>query len=84
MNDTHVAEAGSSSEKSRGYVSYTELQGHTTLSSLWVVINGIVYDLTVFLSSHPGGTGPLLKYAGKDATWAHTVPARTDERTDED
>ncbi|KAH9977872.1 FMN-dependent dehydrogenase-domain-containing protein [Lactifluus volemus] len=68
MNDTHVAEAGSSSEKSRGYVSYTELQGHTTLSSLWVVINGIVYDLTVFLSSHPGGTGPLLKYAGKDAT----------------
>ncbi|KAI0251317.1 FMN-dependent dehydrogenase-domain-containing protein [Lactifluus subvellereus] len=70
MNDTQIAATASASEKPRGYVSYAELQRHTTRSSLWVLINGIVYDLTAFLSSHPGGTGPLLKYAGKDATKA--------------
>jgi L-lactate dehydrogenase (cytochrome) len=84
MSDTQLAEADTASEKPRGYVSYAELQRHATPSSLWVLINGIVYDLTAFLSLHPGGTGPLLKYAGKDATWAHPVPACTCERTDED
>jgi cytochrome b involved in lipid metabolism len=83
MNDTQVAEAEGTAEKPRRYVSYAELQRHTTLSSLWVLINGVVYDLTAFLSSHPGGTGPLLKYAGKDATWVHLVPARTCECIDE-
>jgi L-lactate dehydrogenase (cytochrome) len=79
MNDTQIATTGSASEKPRGGVSYAELQRHTTRSSLWVLINGIVYDLTAFLSSHPGGTDPLLKYAGKDATWALPVLACTDE-----
>jgi L-lactate dehydrogenase (cytochrome) len=41
---------------------------HNTKESLWIVINGQVYDLTNFLPNHPGGQKILLKYAGKDAT----------------
>jgi cytochrome b involved in lipid metabolism len=33
-----------------------------------VIIHGGVYDLTPFLSEHPGGKKILLKHAGIDAT----------------
>lgn len=38
-------------------------------NGIWVVIEGKVYDLTEFLSMHPGGTAIILKYAGKDASF---------------
>ena len=68
MNDTEVV--APVADEPRGPVSYAELQRHTNSSSIWVLIGGIVYDVTSLLSSHPGGTGPLFKYAGKDATLA--------------
>ncbi|XP_017043074.1 cytochrome b5 [Drosophila ficusphila] len=36
----------------------------------WLIIKGNVYDVTKFLSEHPGGSEALLEYAGKDATKA--------------
>ncbi|KAK4203326.1 putative cytochrome b2, mitochondrial precursor [Triangularia verruculosa] len=48
-----------------------ELSQHSTLTSLWLSINGIVYDLTAFASSHPGGLEILLQYAGQDASEAY-------------
>lgn len=49
-------------------VTVEEVQKHTGLDTgVWVVINGKVYDLTEFLSRHPGGAKIILKYAGKDA-----------------
>jgi len=72
--DTHeldnVGTANVSNEP-RGYISFAELRHHKSRSSLWILINGIVYDVTAILSSHPGGAGPLLKHAGSDATWAY-------------
>lgn len=41
---------------------------HASADSCWSIIHGVVYDLTPFLKSHPGGSAILLKYAGKDAT----------------
>ena len=82
MVDTEVV--GDAIDGPRRYVSYTELQRHANRSSLWVLISGIVYDVTSLLSSHPGGTGPLLKYAGKDATCAYTNLANSFECTNRD
>ncbi|KAM0276112.1 hypothetical protein ACHAQH_007086 [Verticillium albo-atrum] len=45
-----------------------EVAKHNTTESCWVVLYGDVYDVTDFLSSHPGGTKIILKLAGKDAT----------------
>ncbi|KAM0332284.1 hypothetical protein ACHAQA_002560 [Verticillium albo-atrum] len=45
-----------------------EVAKHNTAESCWVVLYGDVYDVTDFLSSHPGGTKIILKLAGKDAT----------------
>ncbi|KAL5480695.1 hypothetical protein ACEPAI_9635 [Sanghuangporus weigelae] len=44
---------------------------HHSSKSCWVIIRNEVYDVTGFLSSHPGGANIILKYAGKDATEAY-------------
>lgn len=41
---------------------------HTSPDSCWVVLYGHVYDVTDFLSSHPGGSKVILQLAGRDAT----------------
>jgi L-lactate dehydrogenase (cytochrome) len=43
-----------------------------------VIINNTVYDITDFVDSHPGGSGILLKYAGRDATEAFEPLHRAD------
>ncbi|KAF4214300.1 hypothetical protein CNMCM8980_000003 [Aspergillus fumigatiaffinis] len=45
-----------------------EVAKHNTPDSCWVILYGKVYDVTDFLSEHPGGARIILKLAGKDAT----------------
>ncbi|KAI5075116.1 hypothetical protein GOP47_0009192 [Adiantum capillus-veneris] len=57
-----------SSEKRALAVSLEELQKHASADDLWISINGKVYDVTPWLTSHPGGDIPLLSLAGQDVT----------------
>ena len=41
---------------------------HNTAEDCWMAIDGNVYDLSAFLSQHPGGDQVLLEVAGKDAS----------------
>jgi len=41
---------------------------HASQESCWVILYGKVYDVTDFLSSHPGGSKVILQLAGRDAT----------------
>ncbi|OXG35145.1 L-mandelate dehydrogenase [Cryptococcus neoformans Bt120] len=49
-------------------IPYDEVQKHATRGDCWVIIDGMVYDVTDFVSQHPGGAEVILRNAGKDAT----------------
>ncbi|KAI1767054.1 FMN-dependent dehydrogenase-domain-containing protein [Hypoxylon sp. FL1150] len=48
----------------------SEVSKHATQDSCWMVLHGNVYDITSFLSKHPGGRSILLTNAGQDASAA--------------
>lgn len=54
----------------RGPYTIEEVAKHNTPSSLWVIMNRKVYDVTAFHKRHPGGAAVLLQMGGKDATAA--------------
>ncbi len=52
-----------------GYTS-AEVATHATRTSCWTSINGNVYDVTTWISKHPGGADAILSLCGKDGTAA--------------
>lgn len=53
---------------SMGKITFEEVSKHNNARDCWVILYGKVYDLTEFLPEHPGGSGVIVKQAGKDAT----------------
>lgn len=50
-------------------ITLDEVQQHSTADDAWLVLDGRVYNITMFLRYHPGGQDILIKRAaGRDAT----------------
>jgi hypothetical protein len=67
-------------EFGQSYINYL-LVGHNTADSCLVGLHGNIYDITDFISVHPGSPETLLVHAGQDATVTfeavgHSVTAR--------
>lgn len=45
-----------------------EVATHNTSDNAWIIIDSLVYDISKFVKSHPGGQVVLRPYFGKDAT----------------
>ena len=45
-----------------------EVSAHCSRSDCWLIIGGLVYDVTGWVDKHPGGQGPLLKLGAPPAT----------------
>lgn len=52
-----------------------EVIEHSTESDCWLIIDNRVYDVTEFISKHPGGAERIITYCGKDATTAFATQA---------
>lgn len=50
-------------------ITMEEVELHNSKGSLWSVLNGKVYDLTMYLDYHPGGEKKLMMGAGTDMTF---------------
>lgn len=48
--------------------SFSEIQSRSSKNNCWTVINGEVYDLTQWISKHPGGSKAILSLCGKDGS----------------
>jgi cytochrome b involved in lipid metabolism len=53
--------------KPSGYTT-AQVAQHAGAASCWSVVNGSVYDLTSYVSRHPGGERKILNMCGTDAT----------------
>ncbi len=51
-------------------LSLAEIAKHNSASDCWLLINNNIYNITSFLSAHPGGAGAIIPYCGKEATQA--------------
>lgn len=58
---------------------FQEVAKHSSPSSLWIVINNHVYDVTEFIYKHPGGMEVILEFAGMDATGAFEGKGHSDD-----
>ncbi|OTB05122.1 hypothetical protein M426DRAFT_320177 [Hypoxylon sp. CI-4A] len=48
--------------------SLEEVAKHNKKEDLWVVVKGVVMDLTNWLEEHPGGPQAIMNFMGRDAT----------------
>jgi cytochrome b involved in lipid metabolism len=65
-------------------VTPTELAQHASSADCWMAIDGTVYNVTQFISKHPGGKA-ILKGCGKDATQMfNSVPAHAGSEAAQD
>jgi fatty acid desaturase/predicted heme/steroid binding protein len=49
-------------------ITIEELEKHNKTSDAWIAISGKVYEITEWMNNHPGGSEPLLLFAGRDST----------------
>ncbi len=50
------------------YYTAAEVALHTSTQSCWSIVNGKVYDLTSWISRHPGGSGAIKQMCGIDGS----------------
>lgn len=51
-----------------GHIDGAEVAKHSKKNDCWIVLDSHVYDVTSFLSEHPGGAPIILKNAGTVST----------------
>ena len=59
-------------ETSEPAITAAAVAGHNTNNDCWAIVNGSIYDLTQWISAHPGGRVPIESMCGVDATAAFT------------
>jgi len=59
---------GAAGSTAAGEFTAAEVLKHSTGDDCWSVINGVVYDLTSYVTSHPGGANLIKAICGKDGT----------------
>lgn len=55
---------------SPGAFTMADVSVHASKDSCWSAVNGSVYDLTSWVSRHPGGAGAILSLCGTDGSTA--------------
>jgi len=52
----------------KNYIPKQDVAKHNTPESCWLIVTGVIYDVTEFLEDHPAGKDAILRHAGQDAT----------------
>jgi cytochrome b involved in lipid metabolism len=52
----------------KSYFTLEEVRKHNKKEDCWIIIKNMIYNVTEFLSIHPGGGSIIMTVAGEDAT----------------
>lgn len=52
---------------------FADVAAHNSAASCYTTINGSVYDVTLWIGKHPGGSKAILSLCGKDGTAKFTA-----------
>jgi cytochrome b involved in lipid metabolism len=63
-----VSAGGGMGSMGGGGITRQQLQQHTGEQDGWMVVRGMVWDVSGFARRHPGGRGMIMPYLGKDGT----------------
>jgi cytochrome b involved in lipid metabolism len=68
--DTDTSDVPADIEDTSTVTTYTaaDVAAHADVSSCWSIIDGNVYDLSSWISQHPGGEQAILSLCGKDGS----------------
>jgi len=64
------ATAASEVDSEVGDITLAEVAQHNSIDDCWVAVSGKVYDVTKFVSQHPGGSDKIERICGTDGTAA--------------
>ena len=53
-----------------------EIGKHSSLTDCWLLINNKIYNVSSYLTAHPGGVSTIAPYCGKEATRAFDTKDR--------
>ena len=73
---------GASPTSDSSALTMEQVKKNNTASSCWSVINGNVYNLTNWISSHPGGSGAITRLCGIDGTRGFSNQHRGDTQAE--
>ena len=73
---------GASPTSDSSALTMEQVKKNNTASSCWSVINGNVYNLTNWISSHPGGSGAITRLCGIDGTRGFSNQHRGDKQAE--
>ncbi|CRL02686.1 CLUMA_CG015833, isoform A [Clunio marinus] len=65
-----TSEQESENDHKLKHISLEEVSDHDCSDDCWIIIYDRVYDVTNFLSKHPGGDNVFMEHAGRDCTIA--------------
>jgi len=64
------SQAALNNQNQTSSLSLAEIAKHNNSNDCWLLINNKVYNVTSFLSAHPGGAGTIIPHCGQEATQA--------------
>ena len=67
-DEAAIPDATAAAAKPLRAFTLAQVAEHSSREDAWIVIDGGVYNITPYVSEHPGGVKAILKNAGGDAT----------------
>lgn len=86
LNNSAASSSASSSAGSGATPAVTlnlaEVAKHSSLKDCWVIISNKVYNVSGYLSAHPGAAASIIPYCGKEASKAYATKDKNTPHSD--